>query len=246
MDWIGKTFLVTGASGGIGAAIVKALASRGCVVGALARRTDRLEALHDRLSGAEGRVIPLPADITQPLQVEAAVQQLVAGTGRLDGLLNNAGFLGDRVPFAEYPDHRLSRALEVNVTGTFYVTRAALPTLEQAPEAFVLNMSSYLGRHGMPNCLGYVASKFGLEGLTAALASERVGSPLIVASLAPGMVATEMLARYLGADSPGGTASRDELKAHATPAKAAAAFVALLDDLGAAHHGAQLELTDWM
>jgi hypothetical protein len=237
MEIRGKTVLVTGASSGIGAAAVVALARAGARVGAMARRGDRLRGLVETVASQGGQALALEGDVTQRGQVQAAVEELERWGGAVSGVVSNAGFLGPRVAVLGYPEAALRESLEVNVLGTFHLLQATLPSLLRQPSAFFLAMSSYLGRHALPDCAGYVAGKFGLEGLVRAAAAEHQGSGLALVTLAPGMVATDMLADYLG--------TRD-LGKYSAPEAVASALLRLLSDLDASQSGAALDIQPWM
>jgi len=231
------SILITGASGGIGAEAAVALAAAGARVTLAARRVEALQATATRIHSAGGVATCAPGDIANPADAKAMVAQAVTTHGGLDILFNNAGFLGPRVPAMDYPVEALETSLQTNVVGTFQMMQAALKPLQQAPVGAIVNMSSYLGRHGLPDCLGYVAGKFGVEGITQALASEVDGSSLAVLTLAPGMVATDMLRDYMRGEDP--TPFR-------RPEDVAAAIVRLFQDLTPAHNGMKLNIDPWL
>jgi NAD(P)-dependent dehydrogenase (short-subunit alcohol dehydrogenase family) len=231
-----RTFIVTGASDGIGAATARALARAGARVALVARRAAMLEAIAAAITAEGGHALAAPADVTDAAAIDGVVAATVRRWGSIDGLINNAGALGPRVAIQDYPEAEFRRVLEVNTVGTFLFTRAVLTSLAQRPEAVVVNMSSYLGRNGLPDCVGYIAGKFGLEGVSRAAAAEVEGTGVAVVSVAPGMVATDMLARYLGTD---------DLAEHHTPEEAGRAMARMIADLGPAHNGAALELDAW-
>lgn len=231
----GKSAIITGASSGLGAAWARQLARAGVVVTLFARRVDLLEQVAADIATDGGTALVCAGDIQNEADAERLVKTAASASGRIDILLNNAGILGSRVPFDTYPTDTFKATLMVNVVGTFWVTRAALPYLRKSSGSLVLNVSSYLGRHGLPNCAGYIASKFAVEGLTQALAEEVDGTAITVASLSPGMVATDMLAEYLGGPA----------DAARSPTQAAQILTKMLAELGPEHHGQQLDIDDW-
>ncbi|GMV43703.1 MAG: 2-deoxy-D-gluconate 3-dehydrogenase [Myxococcales bacterium] len=229
----GRSIIVTGASRGIGAATAKSLARCGARVTLVARSGASIQAVAAEIREAGGQALAVRCDVGQEHDVIHVMRETVRAFGSVGGLINNAGELGARVPFDAYPVDDLRRCLEVNAVGTFLMTRAALPHLRGGRDAFVINISSWLGRHGMPDCAGYIAGKFALEGLTQALASEVASAPLAVVSVGPGMVATDMLAGFL---------MKSDLEGYRSPEEAAAALVALAEGLTPHDNGAVLDL----
>ncbi|WP_055589587.1 SDR family NAD(P)-dependent oxidoreductase [Streptacidiphilus griseoplanus] len=189
--------LVTGAGSGIGAATAHSLAMEGAAVAVLGRRRERLEDVADKVRADGGTALVVEADITDRRQAAAAVEQVVADLGRLDTLVNNAGFMGVG-PAAESPLDEWEHMLEVNVQGLLYVTHAALPHLLRAAEdsprrvADLVNISSTAGRVARPGTAVYNLTKFGLNGFTEALRQEVVRQRLRVSVVEPGTVDTEL------------------------------------------------------
>jgi NADP-dependent 3-hydroxy acid dehydrogenase YdfG len=183
-----KRALVTGASSGIGEAIVRLLTSRGWSVIGVARRADRLEALA-KDTGCDIVV----ADITQPDDVDA-VADFVSRTGGIQALINNAGLAvgADAVAQANPDDWRTM--FEVNVIGTQRMIRALLPQLRDhargGGHADIVTISSTAGFVSYEGGGGYNASKFGVHGALGALRLELAGEPIRVVEIAPGMVKT--------------------------------------------------------
>ena len=233
----GSTIIVTGASSGIGAASSRALARRGAHVVPTARRLELLNALADEIRQEGGSVSPIAADITQQDDCQRIIAHALSATGQIDGLLNNAGYLGPRVGLSEYPEAEFRRTLEVNILGTFLMTQAALTPLLKAPSGGIINMSSYLGRHGLPDCAGYVAAKFGVEGITQGVAHEVQGTHLAAISLAPGMVATDMLRSYL---------QEEDVSDFLPPSRVGEGVARLFAGLRPAHNGMALDLEPWL
>lgn len=233
MELKGRVVIVTGASRGIGEATARAAAWAGARVVLVARSGAAVEE-HARSIREGGReALAVACDVTREADVTRMVETTVGAFGGIGGVVNNAGFLGPRVNLDEYPLEAFREALEVNALGAFLVTRAAMPWLRRATDAFVVNVSSYLGRHGAPGCIGYVAGKFAVEGLTAGLAAEVEGSAIAVVSVGPGTVGTEMLRSYLGTD---------DVEGHRTPQEAGRALSRLLAELSPSDNGAVLEL----
>ena len=192
----GTVALVTGASSGIGEATAVALADEGARVALVARRRDRLEALAERLGGAE-RALVVEADITDADAARQAVETTVAELGRLDTLVNNAGvmLLG---PIVGAPVEEWQRMVELNVLGLLYCTHAALPHLLRAAEgapravADVVNISSVAGRVARLNSGVYNATKHGVGAFSESLRQEVTARHVRVTLIEPGATATEL------------------------------------------------------
>ena len=178
----GKTAVVTGASSGIGAAVVRALAAEGARVAGGARRVDRLAALGDA-------VVALPLDVTQPASCERFVGEAVAALGGLDILVNNAGLALGREPFWHSSEDDERAVLETNVIGLLRVTRLALPHVRDG--GHIVNLGSVAGRQAYPNGAVYITSKFAVRGFTYALREDLLGRPIRVTTVDPGLVETD-------------------------------------------------------
>jgi NADP-dependent 3-hydroxy acid dehydrogenase YdfG len=177
----GKVAFVTGASGGIGAAVARALHGEGARVSLASRRGDDLG-----LDGALGVV----CDVRDQAQLEEAVQATVDRLGRLDILVANAG-VGAYGPFLELDPEHLEEIIDVNVKGAIYAVRAALPHLLANGEADIVMLASEAGRRGLPYEAVYCASKFAQVGLTRALDHELRERGVRCTNVCPGGVATE-------------------------------------------------------
>ncbi|NHC15367.1 SDR family NAD(P)-dependent oxidoreductase [Motilibacter deserti] len=192
----GTTALVTGASGGIGAATALSLAAEGMNVALVARRKDRLDELAERIRSEGGNALAIEADITDQLQAAGAVAQAVKAYGRLDVLVNNAGvmLLG---PVESAPVEEWDRMLAINVQGLLYTTHAALPHLLAAAAgargtADIVNISSLAGRAPIGGSAVYSLTKHGIGAFSEALRQEVSGRHVRVSLIEPGPVATEL------------------------------------------------------
>jgi NADP-dependent 3-hydroxy acid dehydrogenase YdfG len=200
----GTTALVTGASGGIGAATALRLAAAGASVALVARRKNRLEDLAAQIQQAGGTALVVEADITDRSQAESAVEQAVERFGRLDILVNNAGLmlLG---PVVGADPGEWDRMIAINARGLLYTTHAALPHLLKAAEdgprnvADIVNISSIAGRVAWNGYGVYNMTKFGVNGFTEALRQEVTKRHVRVGVLEPGGVATELGSHNRGA-----------------------------------------------
>lgn len=193
----GTVALVTGASSGIGEATARALAGHGAAVALVARRQDRLEKLAEGIRGKGGTALVVAADITDREQAATAVERAVAGLGRLDTVVNNAGLMLIG-PVADAPAGEWERMIDVNVQGLLHVTRAALPHLLSAAEsgprrvADLVNISSTAGRVARPGTAVYNLTKFGVNAFTEALRQEVMTKRVRVSVVEPGAVNTEL------------------------------------------------------
>jgi NADP-dependent 3-hydroxy acid dehydrogenase YdfG len=190
--------LVTGASSGIGAATARRLATEGAAVALVARRRDRLDELAAAISGDGGTALAVEADVTSPAEAAGAVEQAVAGLGRLDTVVNNAGvmLLG---PALDAPLAEWDQMVSLNVQGLLHLTHAALPHLVRAAQdsprrvADLVSISSTAGRVARPGSSVYNLTKFGLTGFTEALRQELLGQRVRVSVVEPGTVDTELV-----------------------------------------------------
>jgi 3-oxoacyl-[acyl-carrier protein] reductase len=177
----GKVALVTGASGGIGAAVARSLAEHGVRVGLASRSGDDL--------GIEGSVAA-SCDVRDPAAVDAFVERVVERLGRLDIVVANAG-VGAYGPFLELDPAHLEEMIDTNVKGTIYTIRAALPHLLKSDAADVVTVASEAGRRGLPFEAVYCSSKFAQVGFTRALDHELRPQGVRCTNVCPGGVATE-------------------------------------------------------
>lgn len=178
----GLRVIVTGASSGIGRALVSELVERGARVAALARRQERLDELAEELAAGE-RLVCVAGDVTRPADRAAALARCREKFGGVDCLVNNAG-IGGLGPFAEAGPDRLRRIMEVNLFVAAEFTREALPLLRRGTAPLVVNVGSVLGHVAIPGKSEYCASKFALHGLSDALRIElgREGIDVLLAS----------------------------------------------------------------
>jgi 3-oxoacyl-[acyl-carrier protein] reductase len=185
-----KTALVTGATGGIGGAIAKALHKQGATVAISGRQVDKLEALAKELGD---RVHVLPCDLGNKAQVAKLIDEAVAKLGRLDILVNNAGLTKDNL-FMVMKDEQWDEVIAVNLTSTFMLMRAGARHMMRSKTGYgrIVNISSVSGIIGNPGQGNYAASKAGMIGMSKSLAREVASRGITVNCIAPGFISTPM------------------------------------------------------
>ena len=188
----GRVALVTGASSGIGEATAASLAAEGARVAVAARRSDRLNALVERLRHAGREAIAIQADVAEQASAERMVETTVERFGRLDVLVNNAGLMV-LAPFATSNPDDWRRMIDVNVLGMLYCTRAALPHLKRARSGHIVNVSSVAGRLPFATGTVYCATKYAVVGFSDTLRKELLADKIRVTVIEPGAVQTELV-----------------------------------------------------
>ena len=190
-DLSGKVAAITGASSGIGEATAETLARAGAAVALAARRTDRIDALAEKINGAGGRAIAIETDVGDEGQANAFVNRANEELGRLDILVNNAGvMLLGPVVGADTSEWR--RMIDVNLLGLLYCTHAALPIMGAQGSGHIVNVSSVAGRFANFGSAVYNLTKFGVNAFSEALRQEVTPANVIVTVIEPGFVATEL------------------------------------------------------
>src|SRR3569623_785803 len=187
-DLTGKRALVTGASGGIGREIAKALASAGAKVALSGTRTAALEAVAGEIGGEPAI---LPCNLADLEAVDKLVGSAEAALGGLDILVNNAGITRDNL-FMRMKNEEWDEVLAVNLTAAFRLTRSALRGMMKQRFGRIINISSVVGVAGNPGQGNYAASKAGIIGMGKALAQEVASRNITVNAIAPGFIASAM------------------------------------------------------
>jgi NAD(P)-dependent dehydrogenase (short-subunit alcohol dehydrogenase family) len=182
-----KVWFVTGASRGFGRQFAVAALGRGDLVAATARRP---ESLNDLTAEYGSAVLPLRLDVTDRTQVEAAVTAAKEAFGRLDVVVNNAGY-GLFGAFEEISEQQMRDQMETNLFGVFHVTRSVLPVLREQGSGHIIQISTIGGVATFPLLSGYHTSKWALEGMTESLAQEVAGFGISVTLVEPGGFATD-------------------------------------------------------
>jgi 3-oxoacyl-[acyl-carrier protein] reductase len=187
-DLTGKTALITGASGGIGTDIARVLHGAGAVVGLSGTRVEPLEALAAEL-GPRAHV--LPCNLSDPEAVEGLVKRATEAMGSVDVMVNNAGITKDGLAM-RMSDEDWQAVIDVNLTATFRLCRAAIRGMMKARWGRIVNISSVVGQTGNAGQVNYAASKAGMVGLSKSLAAEVASRGITVNCVAPGFIETAM------------------------------------------------------
>lgn len=194
-----STYVITGASSGIGEALALAYAARGKNVVLAARSEDALKSVAERCERAGGKALVVPTDVSDPEQCRVLIEKTVERFGGIDVLVNNAG-VSMWARFDEITDISVfERLMRVNYLGTVYPTYFALPHLKKS-RGLIVGVSSLTGKTGVPTRSAYGATKHAMQGLLDALRVELRSSGVDVLVVSPGFVRTDIRAKALGPD----------------------------------------------
>lgn len=230
----GRVIVITGAGAGIGKCAAQTFAEFGATVVLLGRTLAKLEAVYDAIEAAGH---PKPAIF--PINLEGASEQdyqelhnaLEAEFGRVDGLLHNAGELGQMTPISNYKLNTWQKVLQVNVTAPFLLTRALLPLLQKSSDGRILFTGSSVGVKGRAYWGGYAVSKSAADNLMQVLADELEQTPVRVNSINPGATRTAMRAAAYPAEPPATVTSPQDIMNR---------YLFLMGPDGSACHGLRL------
>lgn len=187
----GKVAFITGGGTGIGRACAALFAREGARVVVSARRSEPLRSVVQEIEGAGGHALAIASDVTKRESVESALSGAVEYFGRLDVVVNNAGAVV--VADADHTsDREWQHVIDVNLTGAFFVSRAALPLLRKTGGGSIINIGSALGLVARKQRAAYCASKFGMTGLTKAMALDHAHEKIRVNCICPTIVETEL------------------------------------------------------
>ena len=214
----GRVAIVTGASSGIGEACATGFAQKGAKVVLAARRVERLSALVDTIEGMGGEALAVATDVTDEDAIANLFAQAVDRFGTVDILINNAG-IAENTPVAEASLDHWNKVIATNLTSAFLCSKHAWPIFEKGGHGRIVNVGSISAKVPRENCPSYTASKFGLQGLTHALAVDGRDKQIAVSIFHPGIVATEIM--------PGSVKLPDDFAA--TPEEAAGIIVHMCD-----------------
>ena len=240
-DLTGKTALVTGASGGIGGAIAQALHGAGATVALSGTREGPLNELASTL-GDRAHVVP--ANLSNAEAAAGLIKDAAAAMGSVDILVNNAGITRDNL-FMRMSDEEWSQVMDVNLTGVFRLSRAALRGMMKSRWGRIVNITSVVGATGNPGQGNYAAAKAGLVGMSKSLAYEVASRGITVNCVAPGFIATPMT-DSLTDDQKGKILSQIPAGRMGTPEEIAAAVLYLASPEAAYVTGATLHVNGGM
>ena len=187
-DLTGMTALVTGASGGIGSAVARALAGQGARLALSGSNVGKLDAFAKELGGDH---VTLPCNLSDGAAVDALVPQAVEALGKLDILVNNAGVTRDNLAM-RMKDEEWSDVIRINLEAAFRLARAAMKPMMRAKFGRVISITSVVGATGNPGQANYAASKAGIVGMSKAMAQEVASRGITVNCIAPGFIASPM------------------------------------------------------
>ena len=190
MSLEGRKFIVTGGSRGIGAGIVKHLASKGAKIAfTFTSRPDAAEQVLSELPGSGHKMINM--NVADAASVEAGINEIFTHFGSIDGLVNNAGITRDQLLLRMKPED-FDAVINANLKGTYLCSQAVLKPLLKARAGSIVNITSVIGHSGNAGQANYAASKAGVEGFSKSLALEIASRGIRVNCVAPGFIATEM------------------------------------------------------
>jgi NAD(P)-dependent dehydrogenase (short-subunit alcohol dehydrogenase family) len=193
-DLSGQTALVTGGATGIGEAIARRLSRAGATVAVGDLNVAAAEATATAIAGeCEGRAFAVPLDITNPGSVREAVASILARSGRLDVLVNNAGIAGKAAPLWEQTEEDWERIIAVNLSGVFHCCKAVILHMRERKYGRIVNIASIAGKEGNPNMTGYSATKAAVIGFTKSLAKEVATEGICVNAVSPAVIRTSIL-----------------------------------------------------
>jgi len=237
----GKSALVTGATGGIGGAVAKALHAQGAQVAISGTRREALEALATELGN---RVHIVPANLSDKDSVEALIPAAEAALGQVDILVNNAGVTRDNL-FMRMKDEEWETVLRVNLEAAFRLSRAVIKGMMKRRWGRIVSVTSVIGTTGNAGQANYAASKAGLIGMSKSLAQEVASRNITVNCIAPGFIATPMT-DVLNEKQREGILTKVPMARLGTPEDIAAAAVYLASDEAAYLTGQTLHINGGM
>ena len=204
-----RVVVVTGASRGIGKAVVQAYAREGALITLVATREQSLHQVCAEFGLSQERVLCVAADVSQVADCQNAVQQTLARWGRVDVLVNNAGIY-HAAPFLQHSPQDFQRLLDVNLFGVMHFMQACLPSMQSRRSGAIINIASTAGKWGSRNQSAYNTSKHAVVGLTRCVALEASAHQVTVNAICPGFVQTDMVDELKNQAAQAAGASVDE------------------------------------
>ena len=197
-DLAGKAVLITGASTGIGAALARAFAAQGARVALHYNSSvDAAEAVAKDIADSGGQVHLVRGDVTVSANTTRIVDEAANHFGGLDGLINNAGLMVERMAYADMTDEQFDNVIDLNGRSVVMASRAAIPWLKKRGGGFIINTSSIAARNGGSGGAGlYASAKAFVSAVTRGIAKEPIGSGIRVNGVAPGVILTPFHERY--------------------------------------------------
>lgn len=189
-----KVAIITGAGMGIGEATAKLFAKEGAKVIGCARNLERVSQVMDEIVKAGGEATPVQCDVSKKEDVEKLFKTAMDKYGRVDVLINNAGITAD-ARLVKMTEEQWDKVIEINLKGVFYCGQKAAEIMLQQESGVILNQSSVVGLYGNFGQTNYAATKFGVIGMTKTWAKELSGKGIRVCAVAPGFIATPMVAK---------------------------------------------------
>ena len=233
-----RIILITGAGDGIGRAAAITYALHGATVVLHGRTLNKLEVIYDEIEGLgapQPAILPLQLSSASPRDYELLVDTLERQFGRLDGILHNAGILGERTPLAHYPADVWDDVMAVNLRAPFVLTQELLPLLQKSEHASVVFASSGVGREARENWGAYSVSKIAIEAVSTLFAKENQHPNIRFNCINPGATRTAMRAKAYPDEDP---------KILPTPEQIMPAYLYLMGDDSLALNGASIDAQD--
>jgi 3-oxoacyl-[acyl-carrier protein] reductase len=228
-DLAGKAVLITGASTGIGAALARAFADQGARVALHYNASvDAAEAVAKEIADAGGDVFLVRGDVTSTANTTRIVEESASHFGGLDGLINNAGHMVGRVPYADVTDEFYDKVMDLNARSMVMASRAAIPWLKKAGGGFIINTTSIAARNGGSGGAGpYGAAKAFVSTATRGMAKELIGDNIRVNAVSPGTILTAFHERYSNSEQMAASLASVPQGRHGVPEDCVGAYLFL-------------------